>query len=688
MNKKGTKDRGQDRTSELKTLMSEVRSLKRRLAKYAGLEKAYDESKARYQAVLDNIGKGVIVISPSMEILSLNRQARKWFPEIKPNERPLCYKSFNDPPGEAPCSYCPTGKTLVDGRVHQTVTETPAGREVRNYKITSIPAKDRGRQVVASVELVEDITGQTKLEKLIKKDRAMFLTILQKAPYGVALINGGGSYLFINKEFRKLTGYSLRDIPTGKEWFRKAYPDTAYRKRVIRVWKSDVTKRAVTRVFSVTCKDGRKKEIEFKPTLLRNGRSILMLSDVTKRKSAEESLKQTHELLEKRVAERTDELEKANKDLEQEILRRKGVEKDLREREEWLKAIIEAFDGLIYICSQDYRVEFMNERFIKRTGHDGKGERCYKAVHNRDSICPWCVNDRVFRGETVKWEVKSPKDNRWYYIVNTPIYHIDNSISKHSMMIDITERKETEAEIRKLNDELERKIGEAKEANRELQMFSYALSHDLKSPIIAVEGLSRRLVEKQKGRVDEKVFRTLKSLHKSGIQMRELVDGLLSFFSLGQKELNDLAVNMDSLVRDVFDQLKVVHEGKGIFLDLQTLPMARGDRIMIRQVLANILGNAVKYSSRGGPIFIRVGGERGTEENTYYVKDNGIGFSSEQSEKIFNAFKRLHPSDEYEGIGMGLAIVKRIVSRHGGSVWAESKPGEGSTFYFTLPSYK
>jgi PAS domain S-box-containing protein len=153
-------------------------------------------------------------------------------------------------------------------------------------------------------------------------------------------------------------------------------------------------------------------------------------------------------------------LEAQNIQLQQEINDRKQAERLLLEREAHYRAIVETFDGFIYICSKDYRVEFMNERFIKRTGYDGTGEICYKVIHDRDSICPWCVNDRVFSGETVRWEVQSPKDNRWLYVVNTPLYHEDGTISKQSMILDITDRKQVEEELQRSHDNLERLVAE------------------------------------------------------------------------------------------------------------------------------------------------------------------------------------------------------------------------------------
>ena len=142
-----------------------------------------------------------------------------------------------------------------------------------------------------------------------------------------------------------------------------------------------------------------------------------------------------------------------------------------------LAAIIQAFDGLIYVCSPDYRVEFMNQRFIERTGHDGTGEPCYRVIHDRNDICPWCVNERVFQGKTVRWEVQSPKDNHWYYIVNTPIHWQDGTISKQAMIMDITDRKETEAALKLYQNHLEELV------ERRTREFTAVNEEDRKSVV-------------------------------------------------------------------------------------------------------------------------------------------------------------------------------------------------------------
>jgi PAS domain S-box-containing protein len=385
------------------------------------------------------------------------------------------------------------------------------------------------------------------------------------------------------------------------------------------------------------------------------------------------------------VKERTDDLVRMNDALIQENMTRKEVEGALKEREARLSAIIEASDGFIYTCSKDFKVEFLNERLLNRTGYDATGELCYKVLHDRDSVCPWCVNEQVFRGETVRWEVQSPKDDKWWYIINTPIYHADGSISKHAMILDVTDRKKNEEEINRLNRDLEEKIAQLKTVNAELETFSYSISHDLKTPVIAVEGFSRILLEKYGDQLDGKFNKILTMISGSAIQMRELIDDLLAFFTLGRKKLKLTTIDLGKIVNEIFDQLKAVHQGRVLELSIVSPPAVSADKTMIRQVILNLLSNAIKYSRTRIVTSIEFGGWIETGNAVYYVRDNGIGFPMDQVGRLFEVFERLHSHDEFEGTGIGLATVKRIVQRHGGNVWAQSKVNEGATFYFSIP---
>ena len=249
---------------------------------------------------------------------------------------------------------------------------------------------------------------------------------------------------------------------------------------------------------------------------------------------------------------------------------------------------------------------------------------------------------------------------------------------------DVTERKQAEVRIEELNAKLERHVTEVEAANKELEAFARTLSHDLKTGLIGIEGFSRLLKERYSKSLDAKGQECLRMLHKDAQQMMDLVDALLSFFKLGHKGLEYSSVDTGEIAREVYDEMRIAYPERSIRLELKELPPAYGDQVLLREVFSNLLENAIKFSKSQPVTLIEIGGREEPEANIYYVKDNGIGFPPEQADKIFHAFERLHSSDEFQGTGIGLAIVQRIIERHGGKVWAEGKPDEGSVFYFSI----
>ncbi|HNZ64321.1 MAG TPA: ATP-binding protein [Smithella sp.] len=250
-------------------------------------------------------------------------------------------------------------------------------------------------------------------------------------------------------------------------------------------------------------------------------------------------------------------------------------------------------------------------------------------------------------------------------------------IANEALHCEITERKEVERLI-----ELRTKLLEV--TNKELESFSYSVSHDLRAPLRAIDGYTRMILRDQRDKLDDDAKRKFDLIRINTQMMGKLIDDLLSFSRLGRLELNMTKLDIESLVNDIWMELQIINPGRKIDLKIENIPPGWGDRTLIKQVYSNLLANAVKYTKLIDKAYVETGGYTEGNENIYYVKDNGVGFDMEYYDKLFGVFQRLHSSDDYEGTGVGLAIVQRIIHRHGGRVWANGKVDKGATFYFTL----
>lgn len=403
------------------------------------------------------------------------------------------------------------------------------------------------------------------------------------------------------------------------------------------------------------------------------------------------SISKEREQLTEKLEEVNSELEAANQNLERTVEERTS---QLRVSEERYRRIVETAREGIWELGPDTLTTFVNARMAEMLGYSEKemiGRPASNFMFDEDMSDYLKNMDNRRQGLLENFEQRFRRKDGvavWTLTSATPISNNEHRfIGSIDMLTDITERKHAEVELRALKDDLEIRVAERtsqlEAVNRELEAFSYSVSHDLRSPLRAIDGFCHILLDDYTDKLDDEGKRLLNVVRDNTGRMGQLIDDMLNFSRAGRMGMTFSMIEMERLACEVVEELRP-NGGKPQVI-IEAIPPATVDPAMMRQVFVNLVSNAIKFSRNRKNAMIRVGGSIKGDEAIYFVQDNGAGFDMKYADKLFGVFQRLHSMNEFEGTGIGLAIVKRIVTRHGGRVWAEGKVDEGATIYFSLP---
>lgn len=553
--------------------------------------------------------------------------------------------------------------------------------------------------------IIRDITQRRQVEKDLRGSLDRYRHTLDHMMEGCQIIGPDWRYIYVNDSAAKQSRKSREELlgHTIMECFPGIECTPLFES--LRYCLQEKSLRQVDSSFVYP--DGSQAFFQLSIQPVPEGIFVLSL-DISERKKVEERMLQINSELECRVAERTEALEALNA--------------ELRSSQAELKSLFESLPGLYLVLTPQFQIigasdAYLEATFISREAVLGRNLFEVFPDNPADPAADGVVNlraslERVLQTHAAdtmaiqRYDVRTPAGDfgeRYWSPVNSPILDATGQVCHIIHRVeDVTEfvlhkrqpaYKDTsvdeqlqkmEAEIYQSTQKLQTANRQLEAANKELESFSYSVSHDLRAPLRAMDGFSRAVLEDYGSQMPPDGRRYLEIIRSNAQKMGQLVDDLLTFSRLSRTSLKKQTVQMQPLVRAALDELAWEMTSRKVELNLHPLPNGVGDPGLLKQLWVNLLSNALKYSRKRESACIEVGAQPQGGRYVYFVRDNGAGFDMRYVHKLFGVFQRLHRSEDYEGTGVGLAIVQRVVHRHGGSVWADSVIDQGTTFYFTL----
>jgi PAS domain S-box-containing protein len=559
--------------------------------------------------------------------------------------------------------YLATGESQILGRrVELTACQRDGTEFPVDVAIVRVPASDPPM----FTGFVSDLTEQARALAALRQSEALKSAILNTALDAIVSIDHGGMVQEWNQAAEKVFGYR-RDEALGS-----SLDDLIIPPRMREIYHDGLTHYLLTGAGSLL---GRPIEL-----VLRRAGGTEFLADLAISRVPTEDPPRCTALI-------------------RDITEKKRAEAALRESEERLRLLIEGVkDYAIYMLDPEGLVTTWNAGAERVKGYKaaeiiGKPFAIFFTPEDAQRNVPEeALKQAKEKGRALYegWRVRKDGSRFWAHGTITALRDGAGRLHGFSKVAqDMTERKKAEEEIRRLNEQLEQRVlertAQLEAANQELEAFSYSVSHDLRAPLRHIAGYVDILQSEAGDKLDESSRQHLQTVADSATRLGQLIDALLAFSRMSRSELHEQRIGLATLVEEARHELRHDLKDRDIEWSIGELPEVQGDPFMLRQAIVNLLSNAIKYTRTHPRAKIEIGATETEQEVVCFVRDNGVGFDMQHGEKLFGVFQRLHAASEFEGTGIGLANVRRILHRHGGRTWAEGEVGSGATFYFSIP---